>query len=126
MTKLYVDVDNTICAKRDSSYECAVPNVPVINKLNSLRETEGVEVILYTSRNMRSFDQDISKINLKTLPIILKWCEENHLKVDGIIMAKPYGGEDYFFVDDRALRPAEFEKLSVEEIKILLEKDKFK
>lgn len=127
MKKLFVDIDNTLSSKSDSaSYQDAKPNYPMIEKLNSLRGSAGIEVILYTARNMKTFNGDVSKINLNTIPVIVEWCARHGLEIDGIIVGKPYGGEGYFFIDDRAVRPDEFLDHSIDELLEIMEYQAFK
>ena len=120
-------MDQTLCVKpHDGSYADATPNREIIQKLNHLRLTSKVEIILYTSRNMRTYNEDISKINLHTIPVIVEWCAQNKLDIDGIIVGKPYGGQGYFFIDDRSIRPAEFLAKSISEIEAIMDADSFK
>lgn len=122
-----MDIDNTLSSKSESSsYKDAKPNAPMIAKLNSLRKAADIEVILYTARNMKTFNGDVSKINLNTIPVIVEWCARHGLEIDGIIVGKPYGGEGYFFIDDRSVRPKEFLDHSIDELLEIMEYQAFK
>lgn len=120
MKKLIVDIDLTLTQISDASYEDKLPNYKVIERLKEYREM-GFEIILFTSRNMRTYDTDISRINKHTLPVILTWLEKYDVPYDGIIMGKPWCGTDGFYIDDRAIRPSEFVNKSYEEIKAIID-----
>ena len=120
MKKIVVDVDNTITIDdKFHDYRSKRPNMPLINKLNEYKRN-GYEIILYTARNMNTYNNDISKITANTLPILVKWLEENNVNYDGIIIGKPWCGEEGFYIDDKAIRPDEFVNLSEDQIKDLI------
>jgi capsule biosynthesis phosphatase len=114
--KLIIDVDNTLTVNNSSSnYKTKLPRLDVIQKLSEYRKL-GYEVILYSARNMRTYNGDISKINKNTLPVLIDWLEEHSVEYDGLIVGKPWCGEGGFYVDDRAIRPDEFTSLTEQEI----------
>ncbi|TOH10543.1 capsular biosynthesis protein, partial [Vibrio parahaemolyticus] len=76
------------------------------------------------ARNMRTYEGNIGKINIHTLPIITKWLNEHNVPYDEILVGKPWCGHDGFYIDDRAIRPSEFVNLSYSQITQLLEKEK--
>jgi capsule biosynthesis phosphatase len=69
---------------------------------------------------MRTFQGQIGKINIHTLPTILTWLDKHSVPFDEVIVGKPWCGFDGFYVDDRSIRPKEFKDLSYEEVKKLL------
>lgn len=118
--KIIVDVDNTITIDESSSdYKLKKPNILLINKLKKFKD-DGYEIVLYTARNMNTFNNDISKINSVTLPILIEWLNKNEVYYDGIIVGKPWCGHDGFYIDDKAIRPDEFVKMTEEQIKKLI------
>jgi capsule biosynthesis phosphatase len=121
MKRLIIDLDQTICDSRSGDYENAIPNQQVIEKLREYRET-GFAICVYTSRNMRSFEQNIGKINVTTLPLILSWLIKHDVPYDEVVLGKPWCGTDGFYVDDRAIRPSEFVDLHYDEILKLISK----
>ena len=121
--KIVMDLDETISVKIDGSgYETAVPKHDVIAKMRRYREI-GFEICIFTARNMRTFNGNIGKINVHTLPVIIAWLDENDVPYDEIIVGKPWCGNDGFYVDDRAIRPNEFVNLSLAEINVLLKNE---
>lgn len=98
------DVDNTICvSKHGCNYSSCPPIQPVIDKLNELYD-KGHKIILFTSRNMLSFNGDIEKIHQVTKPILEKWLEKHGVKYHELIFGKVLAD---VYVDDKAMTPAE-------------------
>ena len=115
---LVVDLDDTI-SQKVNDYETALVNRQLVAKLQEYRES-GFQKIIHTSRNMRTYEGDQSKIQLNTLPNITDWLSKNNVPVDGIITGKPWCGENGFYIDNRAVRPSEFVNLSYSEIEELI------
>ena len=114
--KIIVDIDDTLTIHCSSiEYSSKKPKIEIIERLKEYK-IKGYEIILYSARNMKTFEGDVSKINKHTLPILLKWLEENKVEFDGIIMGKPWCGNMGFYIDDKAIRPDEFVNMSEEEI----------
>ncbi|KAA6229832.1 HAD-IIIC family phosphatase [Campylobacter sp. LR264d] len=126
MKNLLIDLDNTLTIdEKEVSYENKRVNLKLANKLVEYKKM-GFKIIIFTSRNMKSFNGNIKKIRESTLPLIIGWLEKNNIIYDEIIVGKPWCGEEGFYVDDKAIRPSEFENLNYDEICKLLDikKDK--
>ncbi len=123
MKRLIVDLDDTISITENSDYKNAVPKKKIVEKLKQY-QNDGFDIVINTSRNMRTHDGNQGKINLHTLPIILDWLKNHDIPCDEIYTAKPWCGTEGFHIDDRAIRPSEFEALTYEEIMGLLGKEK--
>jgi capsule biosynthesis phosphatase len=115
MKRIVCDLDGTICNTVDGNYANAQPNSDVIKALHEYKRL-GFEIIIFTSRNMRTYHSCIDTIKLKTLPVILEWLQKYAIPYDDILVGKPWCGTEGFYVDDRAVRPEEFSSLSYEEI----------
>ena len=117
---IYVDLDGTLCPVKKSGerYEDLPPNTELIERLRQFQQ-RGYKIVVYTARNMRTFGGDVSQINTVTAPIILEWLAQHDVPFDGLIVGKPWPGPKGFYVDDRALRPDEFVRLSDAEIEQL-------
>ena len=115
MKKIVIDLDDTISKTIDSDYKNSQPIVEVIELLQEYRE-KGFEIVISTSRNMRTFNANVGKINAVTLPIIVEWLQHHRVPFDEIHIGKPWCGTDGFYVDDKAIRPSEFLANSYEEI----------
>tara|TARA_B100001057_G_C22871531_1_gene959211 strand:- start:15686 stop:16051 length:366 start_codon:yes stop_codon:yes gene_type:complete len=115
MKNLVIDIDKTLTLGDNKDYNLVSPNIKIINKVIEYKK-RGFNIILFSSRNMRSYNSNIGKITAKTLPIIFKWLEKNNVPYDEIYIGKPWCGFDGFYVDDKAIRPNEFISKSYEEI----------
>lgn len=123
MKKLVVDLDGTITTANTSNYREVSPNIEVIEKLHQYKE-QGFSITISTARNMRTYEGNVGKINIYTLPIITEWLEKHKVPYDEILVGKPWCGHEGFYIDDRAVRPSEFANLTFDEISSLIEKEK--
>ncbi|ONG14085.1 hypothetical protein BXT95_26585, partial [Escherichia coli] len=64
------------------------------------------------------YKENIGKINIHTLPVIIDWLNENRVPYDEVIVGKPWCGDEGFYVDDRAIRPSELCNMTLEETRI--------
>jgi capsule biosynthesis phosphatase len=119
MKRLIIDLDETITLSAHDGYEHAVPNLPLIARLRDYRDS-GFEIVISTSRNMQTWAGNIGKINVHTLPLILAWLERHAVPYDEVYVGKPWCGKEGFYVDDKAIRPAEFTHCSLAQIHALL------
>ena len=113
--KIIIDLDDTICSTENGDYENSIPKENVIKKIKEYKNL-GFEIIIYTSRNMRTYKGNVDLIKANTLPIIIKWLEKFDVPYDQIIVGKPWPSFGGFYVDDKAIRPDEFVKLTYSEI----------
>ncbi|HDR7025881.1 capsular biosynthesis protein [Escherichia coli] len=124
MKKLIIDIDMTLTkGKGPIGYEDAIVNEELLAKLREYKD-QGFAIVLNTSRNMNSYDNNIGLINKNTLPIIISWLDKNNIPYDEIYVGKPWCGHEGFYVDDKAIRPSEFINKTYEEIVELLRKEK--
>jgi capsule biosynthesis phosphatase len=119
MKNLVMDIDNTLTLGDHEDYNLVSPNIEVISKVRQYK-SEGFNIILFTSRNMRTHGNNVGKINAKTLPIIFKWLEKHKVPFDEIYVGKPWCGNDGFYVDDKTIRPDEFMTKSYHDIKNII------
>jgi len=120
MKKLIVDIDNTICETVNGDYENSTIKQSVLLKLIEYKN-KGFEIILFTSRNMRTYKNNIGKINLYTIPVIVEWINNNNIPCDELHVGKPWCGLEGFYIDDKSIRPSEFISKDYEEIKKLID-----
>lgn len=114
---LVFDIDGTLCPikSKDEKYEELIPYTNMIEKLRYYKEN-GAKIVLFTSRNMNSFQGNLGIINKKTAKILLEWLDKWDIPYDEIIYGKPWPGHKGFYIDDRTVRPDEFLKYSVDEL----------
>lgn len=120
MKRLIFDLDDTLSATTNGDYANAKPIAPMIEKLREYHKM-GFTIVINTSRNMRTYEGNVGKINKNTLPIIIEWLNQHNVPFDEIYTGKPWCGFEGFYIDDKAIRPSEFLALSYEEIQQLLE-----
>jgi capsule biosynthesis phosphatase len=120
--KLILDLDGTITLGDDPSYEKVLPNLDVVDMIRQYKE-QGFSIVISTARNMRTYDGNVGKINIHTLPVIIKWLNKHSVPFDEVLVGKPWCGYDGFYVDDKAIRPSEFVSMDYEEILRLLKKE---
>ncbi len=106
---LVVDIDNTLC-KKDATQQYSEA-IPIMKVCDALRKADklGVYIILFTSRNMRTFKGSIGLINKFTAPIIFKWLSENKIPYDEIYFGKPWGNS-LSYIDDKNISIENFLK----------------
>jgi capsule biosynthesis phosphatase len=114
---LIFDVDGTICPikKKDEKYEDLVPYGNIVQKMKEYKGL-GAKIVLFTSRNMNSYQGNIGLINAHTAKILLKWLEKWDIPYDEIVYGKPWPGHKGFYIDDRTIRPDEFINSTPEEL----------
>lgn len=108
MDSFIFDIDGTICPikDKDEEYKDLIPYKEMVEKIVELKKM-GYKIILYTSRNMRTYNGDLDKINKFTKPVLIEWLNKWNIPYDEIIFGKPWPGHKGFYVDDRTIRPKE-------------------
>ena len=116
MKSLVIDLDNTLTINnKDLSYDEIEPNMDIVKQIDKYHK-KGFQIIIFSSRNMNTYNNSIGKINANTLPLIISWLNKHKIHYDEIYIGKPWCGDDGFYVDDRAIRPDEFIKLNYKQI----------
>lgn len=122
MKRLIVDLDGTLTQADTSDYVNVLPNKELIANLKKYKK-DGFEIVIATARNMRTYQGNVGKINIHTLPTIIEWLNKHEVPYDEIIVGKPWCGFDGFYIDDKSIRPSEFTSKSYDEIMQLLAKE---
>lgn len=125
MKKLIIDLDDTISKTDNGDYINSKPIIPILNQIRKYKK-KGFEIVIFSSRNMRTYENNIGKINIYTLPNIIQWLNKNEIPFDEVIIGKPWCGFEGFYIDDKTIRPSEFVEKSYEDILTLLEEEKEK
>lgn len=120
-----LDVDGTLCPikKKDESYEDLIPYADMLEKLRYYKE-RGAKIVLFTSRNMNSYNGNIGLINKNTARILQEWLDKWDIPYDEIIYGKPWPGKKGFYIDDRTVRPDEFLDFDVEKLEDICKKSR--
>ncbi len=122
MKNLVIDLDGTLTIDTDVEYYEKLPNMEVIEQLRNYKKN-GFKITILTSRNMRTYEGNLGKINIHTLPTILEWLNKHNIPYDEVVVGKPWCGFDGFYVDDKSIRPSEFASMTYEEIQNMLKKE---
>ena len=120
--KIVIDLDDTISITENGKYLESIPNLQVVEKLREYKEL-GYDIVIHSSRNMRTYNNNIGEINVHTLPVVIDFLNKYNIPYDQIIMGKPWAGYGGFYVDDKSIRPSEFVNKTEEEIIDLLNKE---
>ena len=120
-SSLIVDIDGTLCdiKTENQSYADLEPNKEMIAKLYEYKN-KGYRIILFTSRNMRTYKNNLGEINKYTAPILFDWLQKWNIPYDEILFGKPWPNKKGFYIDDKAIRPNEFLNMSEIEIQKLI------
>ncbi len=118
---LVVDIDGTLCDIKtpDQSYAELRPKQEMVERLREY-QAKGYRILLFTSRNMKTYKSNLGLINKHTAPVLLEWLEKWGVPYDEILFGKPWPRNKGFYIDDRAVRPDEFLRMSEDEIQQLL------
>ncbi len=111
------DVDGTLCPikGKEEAYEDLVPYPEMVEKIRYYKKN-GAKIVLFSSRNMNSYQGNLGLINKNTARILQEWLDKWEIPYDEIYYGKPWPGHKGFYVDDRTVRPQEFLNCSVEEL----------
>jgi len=84
----------------------AMPNNEVIRAMRKAKEL-GYEIVLFTARRMATHDGDINKVIEDVANLTVQWLKDHNVPYDRLEFGKPNA---VYYIDDKALRPAEFVK----------------
>jgi capsule biosynthesis phosphatase len=118
---IVLDIDGTLCPIKppEGDYGSLTPFEPMLAKLREYRKA-GYYIILYTSRNMRTYGGNMGLIMANTAKLMFAWLDRHAVPYDEIHFGKPWASRVGFYVDDRAIRPDEFLSLTPQQIDALL------
>ena len=106
--KLIIDLDNTITIDSSSSdYQTKLLNQDVALAIKNAGTLE-METTIFSSRNMKSHNGDLKKIESQTRPIAENWLKKNNLNYSELILGKPWCGKEGWYIDDKNLNIEEF------------------
>ena len=114
---LIFDVDGTLCPIKDKKQEYIdlIPDAEMIERIKEYKK-KGAKIVLFSSRNMKTYNGNLGLINANTALIMQKWLKKWDIPYDEIYFGKPWPGSHGFYIDDRAVRPDEFLKYSFDEL----------
>ena len=105
---IVLDIDGTICSGPiNGDYSLCKPFDNVCEKIR-LENSNGTYIILYTSRNFRSYSGNIGLINKYTANVLYAWLSKNKIPYDELYFGKPWGYGQLSYIDDKLLSIKEF------------------
>lgn len=125
MKSIIVDIDGTLCPikKANENYRDLIPYKKMIEKLKEYKE-KGFKLVLFTSRNMNTYNCNLDLINKITKPELELWLKEWNIPFDEIVCGKQWPGKEGFYIDDRSIRPKEFLEHDILELNEICNKDR--
>jgi capsule biosynthesis phosphatase len=120
---LIVDIDGTLCPikRPDQSYAELEPYPAMIEELRHW-QARHYQIVLVTSRNVKTHEGNLGLINMHTAPVLFEWLKKWNIPCDEIHYAKPWPGESGFYIDDRTIRPDEFLRYTEPELREIIER----
>ena len=125
MNSMIFDIDGTLCPikSKDQKYEDLIPYENMVDKIKELKAS-GFRIVLFTARNMKTYNGDLKLISKYTKPLIEQWLNKWEIPYDELIVGKPWPGPIGFYVDDRAIRPNELINFNLDELCSICENSK--
>jgi capsule biosynthesis phosphatase len=119
--RIVFDIDGVITQKNsEKEYHELQPDPDILERMREYKDN-GFYIILYTARNMRTYEARMGKIMSNTAPVLLDWLDEHEVPYDELRMGKPWCGNEGYYVDDRAVRPSELIENDHDELVELIE-----
>lgn len=120
---LIFDVDGTLCPIKepDEEYIDLTPDKEMVEKLKYYKNN-GAKIVLFSSRNVKTYNGNLGLINANTAIIMHKWLNKWEIPYDEIYFGKPWPGHNGLYVDDRAVRPDEFLNHTFDELERICKK----
>ena len=76
--KIVIDLDDTISITENGKYLESIPNLQVVEKLREYKEL-GYDIVIHSSRNMRTYNNNIGEINVHTLPVVIDFLNKYNI-----------------------------------------------
>lgn len=122
---LVVDLDGTLCSIKAAheSYQDLQPEPLMLARLQSMA-ADGWRIVIQSARGMRSHDGNPGEINARVLPVLIDWLKRHEVPFHEVHVAKPWPGDNGFYIDDRSVRPREFIENSLDALEGLCARDR--
>lgn len=103
-TTLVVDFDDTLAITLNRNWDNAAPNIPLIEKLNSLYD-EGWTIHIVTARGNISCNGDHDAADKKYRAQIEKWLVDHNVSYTDLSFQKKLAA---YYIDDKGITPEDF------------------
>ena len=100
--KFRFDLDGTICENKleDQTYEDLKPIKGSVETIQKLKK-EGHYLIIYTARNMATYNNNLGKIIANQSKVVIDWLEKFKIPYDELHFGKPVAD---FYIDDKGYK----------------------
>ena len=109
--RIVVDFDDTIAFHQNRNFDEALPNEPLINKLNDLYD-QGWKIDIFTARGSISCRSRIEAAD-KYGAHIESWLEKHRVKYHALSFDKPLAA---YYIDDKGITPEDFIETDIREL----------
>ena len=111
MNTFIIDIDFTLIftpfVNGKYEYDKSIPYISMIKKVNMLYD-KGNSIILFTARGMGSRNFNIELIEKECRPIVIEQLRKFGVKYNELIMGKPWGKGNLYYIDDKNLTINQF------------------
>ena len=108
-SKFCFDLDGTIChtKQKNQNYIDVLPIKGAVETIQQLK-SNGHYIIIYTARNMLTYNNNIGKIIANQSGIVIKWLELHEIPYDELHFGKPLAD---FYIDDKGIKFNNWEEI---------------
>lgn len=112
--RIVIDMDGVLCKIKQpgQAYTNVEPIEGAADRLRQFRSA-GHTVVIYTARNMATYDGNLGKIMKNVGMITLEWLEKYGMEYDEIYFGKPNG---HVYIDDRAVHFRDWANLDLNDL----------
>lgn len=113
--KIVIDLDGVICHLKNNSTDSYSDLKPIDGAIETIKKLQknGHYLIIYTARNMQTYESNLGKVMKNVGKVTLDWLEKYNIKYDEIYFGKPNAD---IYIDDRALNFESWSSIDIDNI----------
>ena len=109
--RIVVDFDDTLAFHQNRKFEEALPNFPLIEKLNGLYD-QGWQIDIFTARGSISCNTR-EEARQKYEASMTEWLNTHNVKFNALSFDKPLAA---YYIDDKGIMPEDFLEVNIREL----------
>lgn len=109
--RIVCDFDDTLAFHQNRNFDEALPNIPLIEKLNSLYD-QGWQIDIFTARGSISC-KTREEAQQKYEPGMVAWLDKHNVKYNLLSFDKPLAA---YYIDDKGIMPEDFLQVNIREL----------
>ena len=109
--RIVVDFDDTLAFHQNRKFDEALPNKPLIEKLNKLHAEDWI-IDIFTARGSISC-KTRNDARIKYEKSMLNWLDKNNVKFNALSFDKPLAA---YYIDDKGIMPEDFLNVDIREL----------